>query len=334
MKMLVTGATGFIGSHLTERLVKDGHDVSALVRRRGPGEQRAETMEILRRLKVRIFYGDLQDKDSLLRSVSGKGVVFHLAAIARPMAIPRDAYFRTNEEGTRNVLEACRKRGVKRVIHMSSISAVGPTRDGKPVSETSKASPIDIYGESKLAAEKVVSEYVNKHGMHIVMLRPPMVFGPRDLEMLRLFRSVKRGFFPVRAGKDSRTEFLYVGNLVEACLLALKRGKKGETYHISNERSYSMDTIAGAIAKAEGVKMLPIKVPGWCISCAGWLMELLGYVFRFRPPFKHDTVEWMTKKFWYSDISKAERELGYKAGIGLEEGVKRTVEYYTERGMI
>lgn len=332
MKVLVTGASGFIGSHLAERLVKEKYDVQVLIRKENP-QSRKDSLELLKRLKVKIVEGDLLDKESLKHAVKGVEVIFHLAAIARPMAIPDEAYFKVNEEGTRNLLEACKGKKIKKIIIMSSVSAVGTTRNGIAVNEQTECKPVDIYGWSKLAEENVAMEYFNKYKMRIVILRPPMVFGERDFEMLKLFKVVSKRFFPISSNVKCM-EFLYAGNLVEACLLAMKRGKNGEIYHISNGEHYSINEVVHAIEKVENKRVFPIKFPKFVIVFGGYALESFGKIFHFHPPFKHDTIDWMTKKFWYTDISKAEKELMYKPIFSLEEGVKRTANYYKEKGYL
>jgi len=340
MKILVTGATGFIGSHLVEKLVGGGQKVSAFVRNKEAEtskKEKKDSINLLKKLNVNFCYGDLSDEKSIEGAVQDVDVVFHLAAIARPMAIPWERYFEVNEKGTRNLLRACKKRNkkkkFKKIIIMSSVSAVGPTRNGSPVNENTKCLPVDTYGRSKLAGEKVAMDYFDKDKLPIVILRPPMVFGPRDFEMLRLFKTVKKGFFPV-GSNEKCMEFLYVGNLVEACLLALENGRIGEKYHISNGEHYSINQIVNEIAKAEGKKVLPIHFPKSFFVLAGYFVELFGKIIGFKPPFKHDTVIWMTKKFWYSDISKARKELEYAPKFSLEEGIKKTVEYYTKKNFL
>lgn len=338
MNILITGATGFIGSHLAERLAKEGHNVRALVKKEEnlPGKKiKKENLELLESLKVEIVYGDLLDKKSLDNAIKGMEVLFHLAAIARPMAIPDKLYFKVNEEGTKNLLEACKnnKKKIKKIIIMSSISAVGPSRDGNPVSENSKCIPADIYGWSKLAQEKVAKQYVKDYNLPIVLLRPPMVFGPRDFELLKLFKAVNKRFFPV-SGKKECMEFLFVKNLVEACILAEKKGINGETYHISNGRHYSINEIVHSIESSCRKKVIPIKFPRWSFVIAGYIMEGFARILGFHPPFKHDTANWMTTKFWYSDISKAKKELKYIPKYSLEQGVKETVEYYKEKRLL
>jgi nucleoside-diphosphate-sugar epimerase len=335
MKALVTGASGFIGSHLAERLVKEKYNVRVLIRneKKENSESRKDSLELLKKLKVGIVEGDLLDKESLKRAVKGIDVVFHLAAIARPMAIPDEAYFKVNEEGTRNLLEACKNKKIKKIIIMSSVSAVGSAKKDIAVNEQTECKPVDIYGWSKLAEENAAMEYFNKHKMPIIILRPPMVFGERDFEMLKLFKIVSKRFFPIRSNVKCM-EFLYVGNLVEACLLAVKSRKNGEIYHISNGEHYSINEVVHAIEKAEDKKIFPIGFPKFVLVFGGYVLESLGKIFHFHPPFKHDTVNWMTEKFWYSDISKAEKELRYKPIFSLEEGVKRTANYYKEKNYL
>jgi len=330
IKVLVTGASGFIGSHLVERLVKEGFEVSAFVRE-NDHIKRKDAFELLEKLDVEIFRGDLLDTESLVEAVRKIDVVFHLAAIARPMEIPDEDYFKINERGTDNLFQACVGEGIRKVVMMSSVSAVGPSLDGNAVNEETDCKPVDVYGWSKLAQEKVAFNYI-KRGLNVVLLRPPMVFGPRDLEMLKLFKIIDMGLFPIRS--DNKCfEFLYVGNLVEACLLALKEGKKGEAYHVSNGEHYSINQLIESISKAENGKVFPIFLPGVAFSYLGHLVEVVAKVFNFHPPFKHDTVEWMTEPYWYSDIGKI-KDLGYLPVVSLDEGVRKTVEYYKNKGLI
>ncbi len=333
MKILVTGATGFIGSHLVERLVQEGYGVKALVRNEKNFEARDETNKLLKKLNVEIFRGDLLDKDSLEKAVKNVEVVFHLAAIARPLAIPKTRYFKVNEEGTKNLLEVCVNKKIKKIVIMSSLSAVGPTRDGNPVNEKTKCQPVDTYGWSKLAQENIAMNYFKEHKLPIILLRPSMVFGPRDFEMLRLFKAVNAWFFPL-SGNEKGIDFLYVENLVEACVLAMKNGKDGERYHISNGKAYSINELVEAISVAERKNILPIYFPKFFFTFTGYVVEFLGKIFNFHPPFKHDTVNWMTEKFWIADISKAKKELKYNPKISLEEGVRKTVDYYKSRRLL
>jgi len=329
-KVLVTGASGFIGSHLVERLVKEEYEVRALVRE-NDNVKRKDAMELLEKLNVEIFEGDLLDRNSMKEAVKNVEVVFHLAAIARPMEIPSELYFEVNENGTDNLFGACENEGTRKIVMMSSVSAVGPSLNGNPVNEMTSCEPVDIYGWSKLAQEKVAFNYIEK-GLDIVLLRPPMVFGPRDLEMLRLFKLINMRIFPIRS-KNKCFEFLYVENLVSACLLALEKGKIGEIYHVSNGEHYSINQLIESISRAENRNVFPIFLPRIAFRYLGHIVELFAKLIRIHPPFKHDTVDWMTKPFWYSDVTKI-KKLGYIAEIDLNEGVRRTAEYYVQKGLL
>lgn len=336
MRALVTGGDGFIGSHLVERLCKEGMDVSALVRKKDNElvkhpERMAEIYSMFRKNNVKVLYGDLLDKRSLEVALKGIDVVFHLAAIARPMAIKDQGYFDTNETGTRNLLEACLEENTKKIILMSSVSAVGMSMDGKAVNEKTIPQPADVYGESKLAAEKIAKHFKK---LNIVILRPPMVYGPRDYEMLRLFKTVNKGIFPIKSPEEPNLEFCYVGNIAEACVLAWKKGKKSETYHITDGEHYTIKQVTEAIAEACDKKLSKFKLPGWFFKFTGYFAEAIGFILRIHPPFKHNTIDWMTKKMWYSDCGKAKKELGYRNFISLEEGTRRTAEWYRKHGLL
>lgn len=335
-KILVTGATGFIGSHLVDALVAKGRKVRCLVEKKNDiVHQRCfSNIDRLKKLGVEIVYGDLTDKDSLKKAVKDVNVIFHLGAIARPMCIPNELYFKINVEGTKNLLElAAENKKIKKIVYTSTISAVGPSRDGRPVNEKTIPRPVDVYGESKLAAEKMIFKLYRKYKIPIVILRPPMVFGPRDLEMLRFFKAVKSRFFPIRKSKG-HFEFCYVENLIQACLLAEKKGKSGEIYCISNDRSYTIKEVTQIMAEALGVKLLPIYFPNFVFKIAGFFMEMLGKFFHFHPPFSKKTITWMTTNYWICDISKARKELGYDPKIDLKEGIKRTVKWYKEKNLL
>jgi nucleoside-diphosphate-sugar epimerase len=324
---LVTGCTGFIGSHLVDELVLSGRKVRCLAR---PGS----AVDHLNKLKVEIIYGDLTDLSSLRGIGKDVTAVFHLAAIARPMAIKDEEYFKVNFLGTKNLLEVFKNHSLDKFIHMSSISAVGPSRNGRPVNEKTPPNPIDVYGQSKLKAEKIALEYLKEYCVPLVILRPSMVFGPRDFEMLKLFKTVKTRFFPICGSESGHFEFCYVGNLVQACLLAEKRARVGEIYHVSNERPYTLKEVLDAISRAQGVKLLPFCFPNFLMSFGGRVIELLGGIFKFQPPFSRNTVKWMSTDFWVSDISKIKKELDYFPKFSLEEGVKRTTDWYRENNFL
>jgi len=336
MKVLVTGASGFIGSHLTQRLVKEGHSVRVLVREEDQSKlpkNRKDSLDLLHNLKLEIVKGDFLDKESLEKALEGIEVVFHLGAIARPMAIADKLYFDVNEKGTRNLFESIDKKKIKKIVMMSSVSAVGTARNDLALDEKSERLPVDVYGRSKLAQEKVAEEFIEKDKLPIVMLRPPMVFGPRDVEMLRLFKAVDKRFFPL-SSENKCLEFLYVGNLVEACFLAWKKGKVGEKYHITNGEHYSINDVINSISRAQNEKVFQIKLPRFVFVSMGYLVEVISKLINAHPPFQHNTIDWMTGKLWYSNPAKAMKELEYKPIVSLDDGTRNTFEYYKKKGFL
>ena len=337
MTVLVTGATGFVGGHLVERLVKEKEKVRCLAKK-------GSDTSLLEGLGVEIVYGDLLDKESLKTAVSGVDTVYHLAALARLYTgLTPDDYNRVNAEGTRNLLEACTGK-IKHFVYTSSADAVGPSRDGRPCDESTPCQPVNIYGESKLASELICKEYAAK-GVPITVIRPPMIYGPRCmLHLKRLFKLVKTGFYPVMGDGQALMEFCYVGNVVEGLILAARSKQAiGQTYYISDERSYTITEVLNAIAGAENVKLRIIHLPVPVGNAIGLAVETLGKVLRFwpfivketgRPTFSRNTVKWSTGNTWICSIEKAKREFGYSPKISLQEGVKRTVEWYKSVGAL
>ncbi len=336
--IMVTGAAGFIGSHLVRSLIADGIPVRSFVRS-------GNDISSIRNLGTEIAYGDIKDVESLKEAVKDVDVVYHLAAVSRfDLNVSSEEYNATNVTGTGNVLEACRAAGVRKVIYTSTIEAVGPSADGKALTEETRPSPRNIYGKTKLAGEEIVKKYHADYGMDTIIVRPPMTYGPGDLVLFqRLFKMISRGFYPVVGCGRTLTEFCYVKNQVSGIRLAAEKGKAGETYFISDERSYTIEEIVRRIAGELGVsiKIVHLSIPQ--AYAIGFSLEVLSKIFRFypfviretgRPPFSRKTVGWTSKSSLFCDISKARREFGYRAPYSLSEGIRETVAWYKEKGFL
>jgi len=338
MKCLVTGASGFIGSHLVESLLEDGIHVISLVK---PGND----LSNLRETSSEIIYGDIKDLPKLRQITQGIDIVYHLAAISRyDLNVPEAEYYYTNVHGTKNVLEAAELGGVKRVLFTGTIEAVGLSKDRKPLTEETPQFPRNIYGRTKLEAENLVRDYNFQHGLETVVVRPPMTYGPRELILCRrLFRIIQRGFYPLIGSGRTLTEFCYVKNLVHGIRLAAERGKSGELYFISDECSYTIEEIVEAIAVELDRRVITPHLPIPLAYAFGFTFELLSKIFRFypflipqtgRPPFSRKTVAWTSESRLYCDISKAKRELGYRPSYSLGEGISETIKWYKEKGYL
>ena len=212
------------------------------------------------------------------------------------------------------------------------------------MTEDSPQQPRNIYGATKLEAENLVVDYHRRRGLHTVVVRPPMIYGPGNAILCkRLFGIIRRGFYPLIGDGRALTEFCYVKNQVHGIRLAAEKGRPGETYFISDDRSYSIEEIVDTIARAMEVRVIKPRIPVPAALAMGWSFEMLAKVLRFypfvipetgRPPFSRKTVAWTSESRLYCDISKARRELGYSPPFSLEDGVRETVEWYRANGFI
>ncbi|MCK4245287.1 MAG: GDP-mannose 4,6-dehydratase [Candidatus Omnitrophica bacterium] len=338
MKSLVTGAAGFIGSHLMESLVADGIATRAFVRA-------GSDISSIANLRTEIAYGDVRDIQSLKNALGGVDIVYHLAAVSRyDLNVPTEEYKSTNVIGTRNVLEACRVARVKRVIYTSTIEALGPSVNGKTLTEETEPIPRNIYGKSKLDGEAIVNKYHTDHRMDTIIVRPPMTYGPRDMVLFRrLFKLISKGYYPVVGNGKTLTEFCYVKNQVFGIRLAAEKGRPGETYFISDERPYPIEEIVRRIASELDVRIRIVHLSIPVALAIGFSLEFLSKIFRFypfviketgRPPFSRKTVEWTSKSSLFCDTSKAKKELNYKPPYSLDEGIRETITWYKEKGLL
>jgi dihydroflavonol-4-reductase len=326
-RFLITGATGFIGSHLAESLVACGNEVRCLARRKSNAEN-------LKRLKVEIVYGDLTDKQSLTDAVKNIDTIYHLAAQVRPhKAVLRlgelnRLYMDVNYRGTMDLALAALSAGVSRFIFFSTIAAHGP---GVNFTEDSICAPITDYGESKLEAEKGLLELMKSKNLPVLIIRPGQIYGPRCLAMLPIFRLIKHGiFFSIGDGLNL-VPVCHVADLVRGALLAAEKGKTGEAYFIF-ENCYTLRDYTQAIAdftKGRTHKFfIPKKIAYWLAEAK----EAAERVSRLKIcPFRMDLgkngiVSFSTS--WQGSADKARKELGFQALFDMKKGIESTVGWY------
>ncbi len=327
MKIFVTGATGFVGSHLVDKLLEKGYEVYTLVRK-------TSNLQWLEGKNVKYVYGDLRGdlSDELKSALKEADYVYHIAGAI--MGLKREDYFRVNEGGTRNLLEAMVRVGAKpgRFLYLSSLAAVGPGEDMKPVTEEDEPHPVSWYGESKLAGEKVVKEY-EKH-FDITIVRPPPVYGPRDYGMLDVFRMLKYGIVS-DIGKDTYTNFVYVEDLVEGIILAAESEKGvGETFHIGDVENLATIEAFRRVARALGKRVISFKIPLPIVYVAAFFADLQMKITKKPQIFNLQKVAELKQTNWMMDISKARNMLGYQPRYRIEEGGKITYNWYIEHGWI
>lgn len=315
MKALVTGATGFIGSHLVEELVKRGYGITCLARK-------TSNLKWIEGLKVDILYGDCEDGGSLKQLPADLDVVFHLAGLTK--ARRDEEFFCVNCQGTENLLKAMSERvpGLKRFVYLSSLAAAGPSRNGSPVNETSEVRPVSSYGKSKLAGEDAVAKYRDR--IPATIIRPPAVYGPRDRDFYVLFRMLKKGFYP-HWGKCYYS-LLYVDDLIRGLIMAAeKKEAEGGVYFLSDGRVYSNEELVNEITDALGTRVVKIRIPKPVMTLLARLNERLS---RKASIVSGDRINDFKYPNWTCDSSKAGTDLKFIPKVAIKEGIKWTADWY------
>ncbi len=327
MKILVTGGTGFTGKALVKRLIDDEHEVVSLDYQEG-----LKTDEI-RAWGATVVIGTVTDRAVVDQCMEGVEIVQHLAAAFRELDVDDTYYDEVNVGGTTTVLESALAHGVKKFIYCSTCGVHGNVAH-PPGNEDSPIAPGDYYQQTKYNAEPVVNEFCKK-GMDTVILRPAAMYGPGDPERFQMiFKRVSKGTFPMFGSGKTWYHPLYIDNLIDALVLAMEPGKGvGEVYLIADENYVEIETLVQMTAKALGVE---VKIPHYPVTplvIAGHICEKVCKPFKITPPIFPRRVDWFRQNRAF-DISKAKRELGYAPKIDLEEGLKRTGDWYRQEGYI
>jgi nucleoside-diphosphate-sugar epimerase len=315
MNAFVTGATGFIGSHLVEELVRRGFDVTCLVRW-------TSDLKWIDNLDVRILYGDCEDMNSLLQIPQDIDYVFHLAGVTK--ARREEDFFCVNVNGTKNLLQAVTSRipKVKRIVYLSSLAAAGPSSNRAPLNELAVPCPVSSYGRSKLQGEEVVMSYGDM--LPVTIIRPPAVYGPRDKDFFVLFKMLKKGFYPYW-GKCYYS-VLYIDDLVRGIVMAAFMEKAlGGTYFLSDGKVYTTEDLVDEIEHVLNINAVKMRVPMPIVSI------LVGFAEKFGKKasiLNRDKLKEMSHSYWICDTSKAGREIGFTPKVTIKEGLKWTADWY------
>lgn len=317
--VLVTGATGFVGTRLAAALAARGHRVRVLTRRDAG-------LERLERLGTEVVRGDLGDRLSLGRAAEGAAVVFHAAGRVSDWG-PREAFFAANVDGTRNLVAACREAGVPRLVHLSSLTVLGLPRDGRLVTEeTPPARPArgDFYTESKLAGERIAREAHGEGGLATTVVRPGAIWGPGDPNVVpRIVRLLSRGAMPYVGGGRNLVGLVHVENLVRGLLLAAETpAAAGGLYHLTDGEQVTAREAIDAIADALHLARPRLSLPFPVVLGAAALVEGASRALRLRrpPPLTRYGARFVACDARY-DLSRARRDLGYEPVVSFREGV-------------
>ena len=328
MKYLITGATGFIGPHLVKKLVGDGHTCRCLVRNNS-------NTESLQELGVELVEGDITRADTLKGTAEGVDKVLHMATLGHMsnFSVTESMFESINMQGTKNVMEEAARAGVRRVVHCSTVAAMGICHD-VPATEESSCNPHHPYGRSKLQAEQTVLTMIRGKNLPAVIIRFSMVYGPGDTrDILKLTRMAKKGLFPKVGSKPKLTPLIHVDDAVRGLLLAAEKGRPGQIYLITNRDSLPFDEIRKILQKALGVTRLPLYVPEWTALAIGSLAEKIFPLLGKIPPVARKNIESTLADRVFS-IEKASEEMGFNPEVNPAEGLRETVRWYKDQGWV
>jgi nucleoside-diphosphate-sugar epimerase len=326
VRALVTGATGFTGGHLAHRLVRGGHTVRALVRDAG----RARTLGAS---GIELVPGDLRDRSVLSAATREIDVVFHIAAVYRQAGVSNDLYRAVNVTAVRDVIEAAAGNGVRRVVHCSTVGVHGDI-EHPPADEDSPLRPGDIYQVTKLEGERVARETGERSGIEVVIVRPTGIYGPGDRRLLKLFRGVARGRFPILGSGKIYYHLTYIDDLVDGFVLCgTQPAAANRTYILAGGEVTTLNELVRLIASAAAVRPPWLRLPVGPFWVAGAICEAVCVPFGIEPPLYRRRVDFYTKSRAF-DITRARHELGYAPEIGLREGIARTLDWYRAHGWL
>ncbi len=330
MKVLVTGATGFLGSHIAEALVGAGHHVRALIR------SSSDTTWLDTLSNTECIQADLHDHQSFIPALKDVDAVVHAAGGGKVKRV-KDFYYQ-NTHITQELVEAIRKSGQPnlKLIFISSIAASGPSRKSGPRSETDIARPVSHYGRSKLEAESICQSIASN--THLTILRPPAIYGPRDTKMLTVFKGVQKGLLLKPPGKQM--SLLYGPDCADAVVSCLEGNQpSGSVYFVDDGQSHTWRGLGQAVrdAMAHGKKrkrLLSVRVPSGLIYWGGAANELKSKLTGKPALLTRD--KWRDGKqgYWLCSSARIEQELGFRAKTTLTQGIAQTLGWYRNEGWL
>jgi len=323
-RALVTGGHGFLGSHLVDLLLERGFLVRCLLRPARPESS-------LGGRAVEVVRGDLRAKEGLADAVRGMDIVFHVAGL---IAARSPAEFHAvNARGTELLAAAVKAHApeCRRFVLVSSQAAAGPSRDGRPVTEDLPPHPLTHYGKSKLAGELALKE----SGIPFTIVRPPAIYGPRDMALRPFFGLAARGLAPGLEGRGRRFNLLHARDVARGIVLASEaEGARGRVYFLSDGQGYGYPDIARSMGKAFGRATRRIPLPDFVLDLVAALSDEAAGLLGRTPVFGRDKARELKARWWLCSATSARSDLGWRPLVALDEGMAETVEWYLRTGLL